>query len=157
VGLVAFLDLDEELLAPRFRAAEHALWLIARAARLVGPRQGPGRVLLQTRLPDHAVVVAAERGDPHRAAEAELVRRRALRFPPVTALAELTGTTADVAGFCAALGPAGVEVLGPSALPAGRSRALVRAADHEVLADALAGARATVERTPRIDVDPLRV
>ena len=31
--VVAFLDLDHELLAPRFRAAEQALALLARAAR----------------------------------------------------------------------------------------------------------------------------
>jgi primosomal protein N' (replication factor Y) (superfamily II helicase) len=161
VGLVAFLDLDEELLAPRFRATEHALWLIARGARLVGPRHGPGRLLLQTRLPEHPVVVAAERGDPGRAAEAEAARRAALRFPPVTALAELTGTTADVAGFASAVAAAGAgagaEVLGPTAAGSGRSRALVRAPDHDALAAVLAAARTSVERTPRIDVDPLRV
>ena len=37
---VAFLDFDQELLAPRYRAAEQALALLARAARLVGrPRR----------------------------------------------------------------------------------------------------------------------
>ena len=54
---VAFLDLDQELLAPRYRAAEQALALVARAAR-VAAASGPagaraaGRLLLQTRLPD---------------------------------------------------------------------------------------------------------
>lgn len=38
VTLVAFLELDQELLAPRYRAAEQALWLLVRAARVVGPR-----------------------------------------------------------------------------------------------------------------------
>jgi primosomal protein N' (replication factor Y) len=155
VGLVAFLDLDEELLAPRFRAAEQALWLVARAARLLGPRSGPGRLLLQTRLPDHPVVAAVGRGDPGVAAEAEATRRAAIRFPPVTALAEVAGARDDVAAFTAAL--AGVDVLGPTAAGRDRSRALVRAPDHEVLAAALAAARHAVDRTPRIDVDPLRV
>jgi len=36
---VAFLDFDQELLAPRFRAAEEALALLARASRLVGGRR----------------------------------------------------------------------------------------------------------------------
>src|SRR5206468_1407426 len=41
---VAFLDFDQELLAPRYRAAEAALGLLARAARLVGGRStGGGR------------------------------------------------------------------------------------------------------------------
>ena len=35
VALVAFLELDQELLAPRDRAAEQALWLLVRAARLL--------------------------------------------------------------------------------------------------------------------------
>ena len=39
VRLVAFLELDQELLAPRARAAEQTLWLLVRAARLLGPRR----------------------------------------------------------------------------------------------------------------------
>ena len=37
--VVAFLDLDAELLAPRYRAAEQAMTLLVRAARLVGGRE----------------------------------------------------------------------------------------------------------------------
>jgi primosomal protein N' (replication factor Y) len=48
-GVVAFLELDQELLAPRARAAEQALWLLVRAARLVGSRRDGGEVV-QTRL-----------------------------------------------------------------------------------------------------------
>ena len=39
--VVAFLDFDQELLAPRYRAAEQAFGLLARAARLIGGK-GPG-------------------------------------------------------------------------------------------------------------------
>ncbi|MEX2099979.1 MAG: hypothetical protein WEB19_01060, partial [Acidimicrobiia bacterium] len=45
VRLVAFLELDQELLAPRVRAAEQALWLLVRAARLLGPRADGGVLL----------------------------------------------------------------------------------------------------------------
>ena len=55
VAVVAFLELDQELLAPRIRAAEQALWLLVRGARLLG-RTTPGALLLQTRLPGHEVV-----------------------------------------------------------------------------------------------------
>jgi primosomal protein N' (replication factor Y) len=99
--VVAFLDLDQELLAPRYRAAEQALGLVARAARLVGGRERGGRLLLQTHVPDHEVVHAAVLGDPTRVAEAEADRRTLLRFPPVTALAEVSGPVA--AEFVAAL------------------------------------------------------
>ena len=46
--VVAFLDADQELLAPRYRAAEQALALLARAARLVGGKAGGGRIVVQT-------------------------------------------------------------------------------------------------------------
>ncbi len=99
--VVAFLDLDQELLAPRYRAAEQALGLVARAARLVGGRERGGRLLLQTHVPDHEVVQAAVLGDPTRVADAEAERRHLLRFPPVTALAEVSGPAA--ADFVATL------------------------------------------------------
>ena len=43
IELVAFLEFDQELLATRYRAAEQALWLLVRAARVVGGRRGDGR------------------------------------------------------------------------------------------------------------------
>jgi primosomal protein N' (replication factor Y) len=155
-GVVAFLDLDQELLAPRYRAVEQAFALVARAARIAA-RSGPavggraaGRVLLQTRLPDHEVVQAAAHGDPQRVAEAEQPRRALLRFPPCSAIAEVSGAAAPA--FVAALGhPVGVEV-GEVA----EGRWLVRAADHQALCDALA----SVPRPPgrlRVAVDPVRV
>jgi primosomal protein N' (replication factor Y) len=150
VDVVAFLDLDQELLAPRYRAAEEALSLVARAARLVGGREGTGRLLLQTRLPDHEVVRAALLADPARVASAELARRRVLGYPPITALALVSGTAA--AAFVDGLGtPEHIEVMGPD-----DGRWLVRAPDHATLADALA----RVPRPPgrlRIEVDPLRL
>jgi primosomal protein N' (replication factor Y) (superfamily II helicase) len=148
--VVAFLDVDQELLAPRYRAAEQALALLARAARLVGGKERGGRLVVQTFLPRHEVVQAALLGDPARVAAAEARRRALLRFPPATALAEVSGPAAEA--FVAALGsPLGVEVLGPA-----DGRWLVRAPDHTVLCDALA----VTERPPgrlRVAVDPARI
>ena len=79
---MAFLDADQELLAPRYRAAEQALGLFARAARLVGDKAGGGRVLVQTFVPRHEAVQAALHADPARAAEAERARRELLPLPP---------------------------------------------------------------------------
>jgi primosomal protein N' (replication factor Y) len=147
---VAFLDLDAELLAPRYRAAEEALALVARAARVVGARARGGRLLLQTRLPDHEVVVAALHADPTRVADAEAPRRAALRFPPAAALAAVSGAAAET--FVDPLRSAlGLEVLGPV-----DGRWLVRAPDVVTLCDALA----RVPRPPgrlRVAVDPLRL
>ena len=88
---VAFLDFDRELLAPRYRAGEQAMALLARAARLVGPRARGGRVLVQTFLPRHAVLQAAVRADPGRLAEHERGQRKLLGLPPFGAYAEIEG------------------------------------------------------------------
>jgi primosomal protein N' (replication factor Y) len=152
VAVAAFLDLDQELLAPRYRAAEQALALVARAARAVGDRAGGGRVLLQTRQPDHPAVLAVVLGDPGRFAAAELERRQALRFPPAAALALVSGAgAADWAAAAAeTAAPLGVEVLGPA-----DDRWLVRAPDPATLADHLARIPRPATRL-RIEVDPPR-
>ena len=58
-SLVVFLDFDHELLAPRYRAGEQALALLALASRIVGGRRRGGHVVVRTRLIDHEVVAAA--------------------------------------------------------------------------------------------------
>lgn len=159
VRLVAFLDVDQELLAPRARAAEQALWLLVRAARLVGGRGGPGRLLAQTRVPDHEVLDVVGRGDPDLLVAAEEPRRRALGYPPYGGFAELSGATAAVDALAAALAPRlGVTVLGPLDVGPGR-RALVQTATVAELADALGSAApdARAHGRLRVDVDPTRV
>ncbi len=151
---VAFLDFDHELLAPRYSAGEHALALLGRAARLVGGRGAGGRgaggrLLVQTRLPGHEVIDAVVHADPSRFAVVESARRAALRLPPETALAVVSGEAA--AAFVEAVDHSAVEVLGPS-----DGRWLVRAPDHRTLAEALAA----VPRPPgrlRVEVDPRRM
>jgi primosomal protein N' (replication factor Y) len=149
--VVAFVDADQELLAPRYRAAEELMALLVRAARIVGARQGAGRVLVQTRLPEHEVLRAAMRGEPAALVPAEVERRRELALPPSTAMAVVSGPASSA--FMDALGaPLGLEVLGPS--DAGQW--LLKAPDHQTLCDALAA----VPRPPgrlRIEVDPTRV
>lgn len=154
--LVAFLDLDQELLAPRFRAVEQAMALVARAARVVaasGPRAGgraAGRLLLQTRLPGHEVVEAAVHGDPARVSAAEAATRLALGLPPCTAMAEVSGAAAGDLVAMLASDPR-VEA---AEVPQGRW--LLRAPDHRSLCDALAAAGRPPGRV-RVAVDPLRV
>jgi primosomal protein N' (replication factor Y) len=152
---VAFLDLDQELLAPRYRAAEQALALIARAARVVaasGPPAGraAGHLLLQTRSPSHEVVQAVVRADVGGVAVAEGDRRQLLRFPPWSAMAAVSGAAAPA--FVDALGaPDGVEVV-----EVGDGRWWVRAGDHQALCDALGAVPRPAGRL-RIEVDPLRI
>lgn len=149
-ALVAFLELDQELLAPRYRAGEEALALLVRAARLVGRRGEGGRVLVQTRLPGHEVVEAALRADPARLGVVEAARRVVMGMPPEVALAEVSGPAAGA--FVEALGrPEGVEVVGPA-----DGRWLLRAERHPPLLDALAATPRPPGRL-RVRVDPLRL
>lgn len=147
---VAFLDFDQHLLAPRFAAAEEALALLARAGRLVGGRATTGGrsvVLVQTRLPEHEVLDAAVHGDPGRLAGPELALRRELGLPPATALALVSGPGAPD------LAPA---LSGVAVTELGDGRWLVRAPDHRVLCDALAGVPRPADRV-RVEVDPTGV
>src|SRR5262249_28545514 len=154
--LVAFLDLDQELLAPRFRAAAQAHWLTTRGAQLLAGRpRDETRLLVQTRQPDHEVVRALTKGQPGIVAEAESARRHALGFPPFGAVAEVSG--AEPAVFAAVDGVAGfmaIRVAGPT-----DGRALVIAPDAAMLADALAVGRAAARSAGRVRfaVDPPRV
>lgn len=149
VDTVAFLDMDQELLAPRYRAAEQALALLARAGRLVGGRAdgaGSRRILVQTRLPHHEVLDAAVFGDPSRLVAVERGRREALSLPPFSALALVSGESA--AAFVDRVN--GVDKLGPD-----EGRWLLRAPDHDTLCQALAAAPRPGGRL-RIEVDPQR-
>ncbi len=148
--VVVFLDVDQELLAPRYRAGEQAMGLLVRAARLVGGRRPGSRILVQTRTPDHRVLQAALAADPSRMVDEERALRSALGFPPTGALAEVGGPGA--AAFLAPLADVDdLIVLGPRA----DGRHLVRAADPDRLADALAALARTKERV-RVAVDPPR-
>ena len=150
IGVIAFLDVDQELLAPRYRAAEQAMALLARAARRLGGRATGGRLMVQTRVPGHAVIQAVLHADPGRLADDERARRRALRYPPFSALASVSGPAAGA--FIANLGhPLGVEILGPA-----DGRWLLRSAEHTTLCDAL-GATTRPPGRLRLEVDPLRV
>jgi len=146
--VVAFLDFDIHLLAPRLSAGEESLGLLSRAGRLVGGRgqPGAGAVVVQTRMPDHEVLTAATAGNPGPFLERELAVRRELALPPFRALAELSGPGA--AELAAALGLEG------SAL--GDDRWLVRAADHVTLCDRLA-ATARPRARVKVVVDPVGV
>jgi primosomal protein N' (replication factor Y) len=145
VDVVAFLDFDMELLAPRYRAAEHAMALLVRAGRLVGARSLGGKVLVQTFVPQHPVLQAAVLGDPGRLAGGELARRRELGLPPVRALAVVEG--AGAAEFAAATG------LEFAPTPKG---AQLRADDWVQLGAALARTPRPRAGRLRVEVDPPR-
>jgi primosomal protein N' (replication factor Y) len=150
IDVVAFLDFDSELLAPRYRAAEQAMALLARAARLLGKRRDGGRLLIQTTMSDHEVVRAALAGSPSVASDAEVARRTALSLPPFSAMAIIDGDGAE--RFTDDLRSRyGISVV------AHRDRWLVRATDSTALADALAETERPANSKLRVEVDPPRL
>jgi primosomal protein N' (replication factor Y) len=154
---VVFLDIDLHLLAPRFSATDETLALLVRASRMVGARHvGPAsaRLLVQTRVPDHPVLVAAARGDLSEVAEAEESMRRSARLPPFSALASLSGPLAP--GYAGALRVAGAGTgVTLSELPDGGY--LVQAPDHGALCDLLAAVPRPGGRGLRVAVDPAAI
>lgn len=88
VDEVWFLDADQELAAPRYRAVECFLALVARAARLVG--RG-GSVSVQTSDPSATVLDALVRLDLDAIARRELEVRQGLELPPFGTLARVVG------------------------------------------------------------------
>lgn len=147
--VVAFLDIDHELLAPRYRANEQTMTLLVRAARLIGPRASGGRILLQTFLARHDVIQAALMADPGRIVSGEAARRKVLGLPPFAGLAAISGVGADE--FAGSLRVRPDVVVGGTA-----GDALVKAPDWAVLADALAETPRPKGARLRIEVDPPR-
>ncbi len=141
--VVAFLEFDSEMLAPRFRAAEQALALIIRAGRLAP------EVLVQTFMPDHVVLQAAAAGNPDEVVRVERERREMLGLPPFGALARVSGSgSAEIVEQL----DARIQVGGDDA-----TGYVVRAADWMVLGRALNATERPKGSRVRIEVDPPRM
>ena len=144
---VVFIDFDQELSAPRFRAAAESLSLLSLASRLVGGRRG--RVAVQTRQPEHPVIRAALLARPALLSEWDTEMRRSLRLPPFSAIAVVSGEGAS--DYITGLAERDVEILGPRG-----GQWMVKAPDHQTLADALASVPRPAARL-RVAVEPARL
>ncbi len=174
VTLVGVLNADAALSLPDFRAAERTFQLIVQVAGRAGRGDTPGRVLIQTRQPEHPAILFAATHDVQGFLEHELAARHELRYPPYSRLALVRLEATDeavvareaerLASVARDVEAEGVEVLGPAPAPLARLRGryryrfLLRAADRTRLRLVLLGvARAPVDRRVRlaIDVDPV--
>jgi primosomal protein N' (replication factor Y) len=144
---VAFLDFDQELLAPRFRAREQALAKLSAAARIVGPRGEGGRLLVQTRQPDNIVLDSVLHADPARVASHDTELRRSLGLPPFGGLASVSGQAASP--FIENLG----NPLGLTIVALADDRYLVQSSDLASMLDAFASTPRPSGRL-RVEVDP---
>ena len=101
VDTVVFLDIDQEISAPRYRAAEITLSLVVHAARLVARKRSgssnksDGLVMIQTMLTDHALLRGLESHDLTEFVDEEMLRRKLMQLPPYGALAQVSGTGVD--------------------------------------------------------------
>ena len=120
--LVGVVDADLGLSGGDLRAAERTFQLLYQVAGRAGRAERPGRVLLQTYMPEHPVMEALASGDKDRFIAAEARAREAGGMPPFGRLVALIVSGRDgraVDDVAQRLGRAaprepGVTVLGPA-------------------------------------------
>ncbi|MBW1719685.1 MAG: primosomal protein N' [Deltaproteobacteria bacterium] len=132
--LVGVLCADLSLNFPEYHATERTFQLLSQVAGRAGRGERPGRVIIQTWLPDHYVLDCATTHDFNAFYEKESKLRKALGYPPFGRLinlrfsgrkkAQICDTTGNVARLAKKLakgikstGGSQVEVLGPAPAP----------------------------------------
>ncbi|MCW8945613.1 MAG: primosomal protein N' [Sedimenticola sp.] len=82
VTLVGILDVDQGLFGADYRAAERMAQQIVQVSGRAGRAEKPGRVLIQTRHPDHPMMQLLIKSGYRAFAEEALAERQAALFPP---------------------------------------------------------------------------
>ncbi len=82
VTLVGILDLDQGLFGADFRAAERMAQLVVQVSGRAGRAEKPGRVIIQTRHPEHPLLQTLIRRGYDAFAREALVERRSAGLPP---------------------------------------------------------------------------
>jgi primosomal protein N' (replication factor Y) len=178
VRLVGVVLADIGLHLPDFRAAERTLQLLTQVAGRAGRDHQPGRVIVQTFVPDHYAVRPVREHDYESFYAEELAHRAELGYPPFGHLAHAVISARDEAAAeagarllaAAAAEPAepGLEVLGPAPSPLARLRGryrfqlLIKGADSEAVRRAALRVRQAAERLPgsvqaSLDVRPVQM
>jgi primosomal protein N' (replication factor Y) len=89
VTLVGVISGDTALALPDFRAAERTFQLITQVAGRAGRGDAPGRVVLQTFMPDDPTIRAALKQDYEGFVRTELEHRRQTALPPFTRMVRI--------------------------------------------------------------------
>ncbi len=170
--VVGIVDADLGLSGGDLRAAERTYQQLSQVAGRAGREVRPGRVFLQTYMPEHPVMAALATADPKAFIEREIAERRAAGYPPFGRLAAVIVSSADEAQAIAAArrlaaaapGGEGVRVLGPApaqlAMLRGRHRwRLLLKAGRKVNVPALMRRWLARVETPKsvrikVDIDP---
>jgi primosomal protein N' (replication factor Y) len=170
--LVGVVDADLGLIGGDLRAAERTYQLLHQVAGRAGRAERPGRVLIQTYMPEQPVMQALAAGDRDGFLAAEAAARRGAGLPPFGRLAALvvSAQDAEAADFAArALARAapqlpGMTVLGPAPAPLAilrarhRRRFLVKAERgvslQAALRDWLGRVKVAGSVRVQVDIDP---
>ena len=170
--LVGVVDADLGLSGGDLRAAERTYQLLYQVAGRAGRSHHPGRVILQTYMPQHPVVQALLSGDKEKFIETETTARREFKMPPFSRLAALIVSGKDVqevdrvASLLARKAPKvdNILILGPAPAPLSvirgrhRRRFLVRAPRQvniqHLLTNWLASFPVSKGTRIRVDIDP---
>ncbi len=170
--LVGVVDADLGMTGGDLRAGERTYQLLHQVAGRAGRADRPGRVLIQTYMPEQPVMRALAAGDRDGFLRAEADARRAAGLPPFGRLAALIVSAADAeaadeaARALARAAPQmpGVVVLGPAPAPLAilrgrhRRRFLVKAERgvvvQAVLRDWLGRVRLGGSARLQVDIDP---
>jgi len=178
VSLVGVLDADRGLFGADFRAPEHLTQTILQVAGRAGRAERAGRVLIQTRNPQHPLLQALVDHGFDAVADTLLAEREAAGLPPAARLAMVRAESphAEQPERCLqaagalidACGVDGVEIFGPAPAPmervAGRYRAqlALQSPARRPLHAVLRVLRPWLESAPEarkvrwsIDVDPV--
>jgi primosomal protein N' (replication factor Y) len=170
---VGVVDADLGLAGGELRASERTVQLLHQVAGRAGRAESPGRVMLQTFVPDHPVMQALLQGDLDAFMLSEAESRRDGEWPPYGRLAALivsadsaimADTVARDLGWAAPRGD-GIVVLGPAPAPMallrGRHRRrLLLKVRRDVSIQPILRSWLALVRVPRggrvdVDVDPI--
>jgi len=174
VTLVGVIDADVALGLPDFRAAERTAQILCQVAGRAGRGDRPGRVVIQTRQPEHYALQAAQLQDLELLREREAPLRKLLMYPPYGYLSRILcedasdqrslQTAEDLRTRLDQKRAGTVKVLGPAPAPLSKLRGryryhiLLKARDRAALhrtASRVAWAKARWSSTKVIvDIDP---
>ena len=151
VDSVVFLDIDQELSAPRYRASEITSTLLIGAARLVSRSSKDGRVLVQTFNAQHPLLKAVFDKNIDSYIASETASRQAMHMPPFSCLAQVSGVAAPEV-------VASIEnQFGISVSADDHGTYLIRSDTWQHLSSALDGMNLSKSARYKLVVDPPRV
>jgi len=167
VQLVGVIAADIGLHLPDFRAAERTFQLLTQVAGRAGRAERPGRVVIQTFVPDHYALAPVATHDYEGFYREEILHREALGYPPFGQLTRtvvhaedeeatrLAAQTLARAARALIHDGARLEVLGPAPAPIarlrGRHRAMLlfKGTDEALLRRVTEATLAAAKRLPR--------